>query len=212
MFNVEYFIGRCYPIYKKGTLIFTKHLGKTEEGFEEYEMICTLCSEDKEIYPEPFKITRERFSENFVPCSCSHAPIHTKDQLAILKRRAKLLNVNTVKGFNPTKEGNLYLTLWEGLGKKYLKVGITNREVCKREEEQTKRGVGLLPTTLRTYHHVDGFVIENLEKDLLLIKNKLVSTSEQKEIKNYLPDGYTEVFPYTEKNLKLLQTYFDNLK
>ncbi|AGN51440.1 hypothetical protein VPLG_00001, partial [Vibrio phage eugene 12A10] len=64
----EYMIGREYPIYQKGTLTFTKHLGKCSLGNELFEVV---CSEDKELYPEPFKITRESFASNFIPCYCT---------------------------------------------------------------------------------------------------------------------------------------------
>lgn len=97
-------------------------------------------------------------------------------------------------GFNPSLPASLYVVLWYGDVGKYLKFGITNREVITRIKEQQRETSSLNYKILYKFHHNNGYIIEQLEKD---IKRGFDTGS---CIKEWLPDGYTETIDYTEDN------------
>ena len=158
------FIGKSYQIQHKGLLTFESVSGLDESGNVLYLMSCTICSKDKELYPELFEITREDFSENMVPCSCSHNPKYTSQQKAIVAARLETLKSNCDGGYDRRKKGNFYVVIWEGLGIKLIKVGITNLNPLERISEQAKKAIGMEYHVVALYDHKDGGLDRGLRK------------------------------------------------
>lgn len=51
-----------------------------------YKVECSLCSQDKELFPEPFWMTSSKF-KNRIPCGCSPKPEWSTHQKEVLIRR-----------------------------------------------------------------------------------------------------------------------------
>lgn len=70
-----------------------------EEG-KKLIVTCSVCSKDKELFPQPLKILKHSFNKGCVPCGCSKSPSKTKEQYAILcQRKADTLDGLTFIGF-----------------------------------------------------------------------------------------------------------------
>jgi hypothetical protein len=96
-------------------------------------------------------------------------------------------------GFNMSKPANLYLVHWSGLGRNYLKFGITNRVVMERVAEQARRS-DLDWELVNVYHYNSGVDAFNLEQK---IKNTFDCGICPKEL---LPDGFSETLDFEALN------------
>lgn len=55
-----------------------------------YLIECSICSTDKEIYDEKFKLSVSDWNKGVIPCGCSKHPIYTEEQaITIAKRRSE---------------------------------------------------------------------------------------------------------------------------
>lgn len=101
-------------------------------------------------------------------------------------------------GYNPSKYGSFYVVRWQHKDKKFIKFGITNREVLTRIEEQSDE-------TMFEYELIfsasftDGNIPLMLEKAIKACP-EIIKTCISKE---EFPDGFTETT--TEYCLELLE-------
>lgn len=212
MIDTTKFTGKSYKVYKKGEIHFTKYLGKTLDNQDLYEIVCTECSKDKELYPfDSFLTTLKLFSEGNLPCSCSPTPNYTECQKSIIDFRLSLINPIS-RGFDPKKPAYLYLVLWEGSGEKFFKVGVTNNKVDKRFSQQKSKTNSFSYTCLDVYYNSNGKIILSLEKDLLNYRKNKLSATEKSQFQNIFPDGYTETFPYNKDIEVYLLNFFSKIK
>lgn len=93
-------------------------------------------------------------------------------------------------GFDPEKEGNLYVVRWYKEGNEpFIKIGITNLEVIERVKTQwSKSGKSYSYEVLHVLKS-DGYKIQYLENKL---KQTLPCGCVSKKV---FPDGYTETLP-----------------
>ena len=67
----------------KGTITAISDVIKTKKGNEYiYEILCecSVCSMDKELYPEPFVTKLKAFKKEYYPCGCASRPLYSEDQ------------------------------------------------------------------------------------------------------------------------------------
>ncbi len=107
-------------------------------------------------------------------------------------------------GYNPNKEGTLYLVEWYGFGESYLKKGVTNRDTLTRIIQQYKKGK--LDYKILREVSGDGKIIQDAEE---FLNSKMEGYACPKD---WLPDGYTETEHNTPENYKFLMEYFDELE
>lgn len=106
-------------------------------------------------------------------------------------------------GYNPSKYGSFYVVRWQQKDKKFIKFGITNREVLTRIEEQSDE-------TMFEYELIfsasftDGNIPLMLEKAIKACP-EIIKTCISKE---EFPDGFTETTP--EYCLELLENVVIN--
>lgn len=104
-------------------------------------------------------------------------------------------------GFTKTKPSKIYLVLWSTFNDRFLKVGITNRNVEDRVLQQS-RGTVFTPKILREFNFLKGNLCSDIEAE---IKSSFESGIVTKQV---FPDGYTETFHIEDyhKILKLIET------
>jgi len=196
----ENFIGKSYPVKGKGSLTFNKLIGEDERGYFLFSCTCTICSEDKELFPKDFIITREEFSETGHPCMCNRRYRPTEDQLNIINART-LKSVKPSGGFNRNLPATLYLVRWYNGGESYLKFGITNRAVYKRINDQS-RNTALNSQIITTFSSESGLEVLELERSIKSAFKTSVCPKEK------FPDGYTETIEDTPENVHEILKFF----
>lgn len=82
------FIGTEFITPKGGIIKIIGYYGKTEKGGKSlFSCVCSICSKDKELYPEPFKSVKSSFYDNQFPCGCAKIPKWSEEQYKILIKR-----------------------------------------------------------------------------------------------------------------------------
>lgn len=66
---------------------------------------CNVCSADKELYPDPFRIHKSDWRAGKVPCGCSSSRTTSKEQYHILCSRSSSANGYSFKGFTGDWKG-----------------------------------------------------------------------------------------------------------
>ncbi|AUR94194.1 hypothetical protein NVP1193O_063 [Vibrio phage 1.193.O._10N.286.52.C6] len=107
-------------------------------------------------------------------------------------------------GYDPTKIGRLYLVVWYGFGKSYLKKGITNNTTLSRIRTQARSSK--LDYQIIREVVGDGHVIQKAEKYLNTVMEGYACPKE------WFKDGYTETEENTTENYTFLMKYFDKLE
>jgi len=101
-------------------------------------------------------------------------------------------------GYNPDKSGSFYVARWEHKDKKFIKFGITNREILTRIEEQSDK-TAFEYELIFSASFTDGSIPLKIEKEIKACP-KIIKTCISKE---EFPDGFTETTP--EYCLELLE-------
>ena len=86
--KVDHFIGSTFNTPKGGVLLVVgkERLNKRTK----YIVECSICSKDRELFPENFKIAKDHLLGGRVPCGCSEKPERSPLQYEVLiKRRCK---------------------------------------------------------------------------------------------------------------------------
>ena len=92
------FVGSKFTTPKGGILTVTGW--ETCNQKTKFIVECSICSSDKELFPEGFRIAKSHLLEGKVPCSCSSFPKLTEHQYTVLvKRKCEGLGY-TFRGWN----------------------------------------------------------------------------------------------------------------
>lgn len=54
---------------------------------KKYGLVCSLCSEDKELYPKNFEMVKSNLVKGSIPCGCSKKPVYTQEQARVILTR-----------------------------------------------------------------------------------------------------------------------------
>lgn len=81
------FIGQTFPTPKSGVLTVVGVVGKSKNGTKIYSSTCSICSEDKELFPDLFESPKGSLVNGSVPCGCSKKPEWKPFQVEIITRR-----------------------------------------------------------------------------------------------------------------------------
>lgn len=98
MSNKDTFIGSKFDTPKGGVLTVVSK--ERLNGRAKYRVDCSLCSKDKELFPEYFLIDRSVLSKGVIPCGCSKAPKWAEWQYRIKVRRVCEEKGYAFKGWN----------------------------------------------------------------------------------------------------------------
>lgn len=80
------FIGREFPTPKGGTLIVNRSDFKRNKT---YFLSCSICSADKELFPESvFSARKDHLYRGVIPCGCSKSPRLNEAQARIMIKRS----------------------------------------------------------------------------------------------------------------------------
>ena len=90
-------------------------------------------------------------------------------------------------GYNPSKSGSFYVARWQHKDKKFIKFGITNREVLTRIEEQSDK-TAFEYELVFSASFTDGSIPLRIEKEIKACP-EIIKTYISKE---EFPDGFTE--------------------
>lgn len=120
------FVGKKY-INQKGGICTVLPWGgvRDKHSARVYEVTCSTCSLDTELYPEGFTSCTKSLRKNSVPCGCSGNYKWNKEQYRILVER-KLLSLSDSVTFSFQGDGKVS-------GKTFVCIG------CKEHPMQTKR-------------------------------------------------------------------------
>lgn len=80
------FIGQTFPTPNGGVLTVVGVVGKSG-SHKKYGLTCSICSEDKELFPELFESRKGSLVNGKVPCGCSKSPNWKPFQVEIIARR-----------------------------------------------------------------------------------------------------------------------------
>lgn len=92
--KVDDFIGTTFPTPKGGTITVMSKLPKNK-----YMINCSICSKDKELYPDGFSIGKSNLKSGAVPCGCARSPRWVEFQYRIRIERECLLRNYKFHGF-----------------------------------------------------------------------------------------------------------------
>lgn len=91
-------IGESFPSKKGGVLTI---IGVSDEKVgrsTKHLVVCSLCSEDTELFPEPFRILYKKLSNGQNPCACTTYRYNEEQVKLLIKRKCKDLG-HTFLGF-----------------------------------------------------------------------------------------------------------------
>lgn len=81
------FIGQTFPTPKGGVLTVVSVVGKDKYNVKKYDLTCSICSLDKELFHDLFESTKSNLVRGSVPCGCAKNPRWSKQQVNIITRR-----------------------------------------------------------------------------------------------------------------------------
>ena len=84
---VDDFIGQTFPTPKGGVLTVVGIAGKTKSYHKIYSVHCSICSEDKELFPDLFESPKGALVNGRDPCGCSKSPRWKPFQIEVIVRR-----------------------------------------------------------------------------------------------------------------------------
>ena len=80
------FIGQMFGTPKGGVLTVVGVIGKSGSN-KKYGLTCSLCHEDKELFPDLFESPKGNLVKGSVPCGCSFNPKWSESQVNVIVRR-----------------------------------------------------------------------------------------------------------------------------
>ena len=81
------FIGQTFPTPKCGVLTVVGVVGKSKNRIKIYSSTCSICHNDKELFPELFESQKSNLVNGNVPCGCSKRTNWKPFQVEIITRR-----------------------------------------------------------------------------------------------------------------------------
>lgn len=105
------FIGTQFET-SKGSIITVVGICKNRaNGAKVYQVECSVCSKDKEMYPFPFVMMKGNLKGGSTPCGCAKSPKFTPAQMQIrLSRLCQQYGLTFVKFNEPYKKLENYFT------------------------------------------------------------------------------------------------------
>lgn len=82
---VDSFIGSMTPT-RKGGILTIVGVRDVINGIKVYDVVCSICSKDKELFPYYFKSTKVNFYKS-CPCGCSKYPRLSESQAIVKIKR-----------------------------------------------------------------------------------------------------------------------------
>ncbi|ATI18275.1 hypothetical protein [Aeromonas phage AS-sw] len=80
------FVGMEFPTHKGGVLrVIGVH--ETVNRVKKYHVECSICSKDKELFPDLFSCTKILLTKGGMPCMCSHKPMVSEEQRMLIVSR-----------------------------------------------------------------------------------------------------------------------------
>ena len=132
MEKVDDFIGTTFDT-GRGVLTVTGHNG-LKSNKKKYTVECSICSEDKEMYPEGFNSQKSSLVEGKLPCGCAFNPR--------LDNRQSILNLQRVCDQLPQVENKGRYTVLNVIGKdgRTTKIFSLTCSVCSKDRELFPEG------------------------------------------------------------------------
>ncbi|QQG33794.1 hypothetical protein ZPAH1_orf00032 [Aeromonas phage ZPAH1] len=81
------FIGQTFPTPKGGVLTVVGVVGKDKYSHKKYGLSCSICSLDKDLFPDSFESQKCNLVKGSVPCGCAKTPKWSEQQVNIITRR-----------------------------------------------------------------------------------------------------------------------------
>lgn len=170
------FIGTQFETPKGSILTVVGICKNRANGAKVYQVECSICSNDKEMYPFPFVILKGNLKGGSTPCGCAKAPKFSPAQMQIrLTRLCKQYGLSFVKFNEPYTKLENYFTF-----------------TCPEHGEQTNRVYNFIYNHTRCQHcnkHNRASPINNSVQPLPL--------TEMPQKKNKI--GYSSVFAMMKK-------------
>lgn len=91
-------VGESFPSKKGGTLTIVGVSDEKVGRSTKHLVLCSLCSKDTELFPEPFKILYKKLSKGQNPCACTTYRYSEEQVKILLNRKCKELG-HTFVGF-----------------------------------------------------------------------------------------------------------------
>lgn len=235
-------IHRIYDIFKYKGFIYDSNIGKTyitkrcntltieslsslgaSNKSKVYNIHCSVCSKDKELFPQPFTSTVERLNLGKVPCACSGNYGYNDDQKILRLARAlegsnyTLLSLGK-KSFNydcadcgVRNKSMRYITVLNNGGKLNCKCfkGYNYSNLEERLLDLNKILIenGMDNLTAVDYDKKTGeysFTCDRCSVDQELWGNVVLVSTKNQILEKYFPCGCKEVPVYSEDQYKIL--------
>ncbi|AFN39330.1 endonuclease [Aeromonas phage CC2] len=84
---VDDFIGQTFPTPKGGMLTVVGVSDRRSGNNKVYKLTCSICSEDKELFPDLFESQKSDLVKGQVPCGCSKKPQLKPFQIEVIVGR-----------------------------------------------------------------------------------------------------------------------------
>ncbi len=82
MNKVDNFIGETFKTPRGGVLTVLGHNG-LKSSKKKYRLVCSLCSQDSELFPRQFESEKGSLKKGKVPCGCATTPHWSREQYEI---------------------------------------------------------------------------------------------------------------------------------
>ncbi|UZV41179.1 putative homing endonuclease [Vibrio phage vB_VpaM_R16F] len=97
------FVGTQFPTPKGGVLMVTG-VSHKQGGNVKFSLDCSVCSKDKELFPDGFTSTKSNLMSGYVPCGCTFNPKWTPEQDLIHTNRFLAEKMPHLKAVDSIKE------------------------------------------------------------------------------------------------------------
>ena len=122
-------------------------VGTKSNGEPVYEVECSICNQDKELYPKPFETTEYSLNKGQLCYGCNKSHQHSLDQYLLrISRLQKPIKYTVIGDFSKRKRNTELLAECELCGKKwethicYALIGRTSCSDCRVSKKKDKIG------------------------------------------------------------------------
>lgn len=83
---IDDFIGTQFQT-PTGSMLTVNHIIGKQQRRKLYDVSCSICSEDKELYPNGFVASKSDMTRGRIPCGCSKKPQLSEQQYSVIVKR-----------------------------------------------------------------------------------------------------------------------------